>query len=48
LRLLLADARHHGGQMNLSHIVGKLLGGRYRVEGLLGRGAFGHTFLASD
>jgi serine/threonine protein kinase len=33
---------------DLSHLAGKLLGGRYLLERPLGRGAFGHTFLARD
>src|SRR5687767_12819900 len=33
---------------DLSHLAGKLLGGRYQLERPLGRGAFGHTFLARD
>ena len=33
---------------DLSHLAGKLLGGRYQLDRPLGRGAFGHTFLARD
>jgi hypothetical protein len=33
---------------DLSHLAGKLLGGRYHLDRPLGRGAFGHTFLAHD
>jgi serine/threonine protein kinase len=33
---------------DLSHLAGKLLGGRYQLDRPLGRGAFGHTLLARD
>src|SRR5687767_9586521 len=31
-----------------SRLIGKVLGGRYKLLAPLGRGAFGHTFLAYD